>query len=161
MRWWCYKLQTAVCCFSSSVYRCWFYYEIKVCLSVRSFVDRIWCCPSCTLVSHLDLGRTTGIFAQITSWNIGKWAFFFSFFLKKSILRVHRNWDGFDLSILHRVKPVMRAEVAKSVSHVAQAAHSHSHVRKPFVGLHQLLTPTVADQLSQRVSSLYSAAVSL
>ena len=67
----------------------------------RSSVDWIWSCPSCTLVSHLDLGRTTGIFAQITSWNIGKWAsssffffFFFFFFLKKSIPRVSRNWDG-------------------------------------------------------------------
>lgn len=124
-------------------------------------------CRSNLMLPQLYLGVTSGPWKNY--WDFcsdyklkhGKMGFFFSFFLKKSILRVHRNWDGFDLSILHRVKPVMRAEVAKSVSHVAQAAHSHSHVRKPFVGLHQFFMPTVADQLSQRVSSLYSAAVSL
>lgn len=66
-----------------------------------------------------------------------------------------------DISILCGVELVMRTEVAESVSHMAQAAHSHNHVRKPFIGLHRLLAPTVADQFSQRVSSLYFASVSL
>lgn len=51
-----------------------------------------------------------------------------------------------DLSILRRGEPVMRTEVAESASHMAQATRSHDHVGKPFVALHQLLTPIVSDQ---------------
>lgn len=69
---------------------------------------------------------------------------------------LHRS----DLSILQGVELVMRTEVAESVSHMAQAAYSPDHVRKPFIASNRLLTPMVSDQHSEGVSSQYSTCLS-
>lgn len=54
----------------------------------------------------------------------------------------------------------MTTEVAESASRMAQATRSHDHVRKPFVALHQLLTPIASDQHTERVSSYYATCLS-